>query len=590
MALMQYAFAYDPPTILHSLTAGSTYFDYADACIRTSEGNYVMVGDTYGNDGDVSGFHGGYFDAWVVMFGSGGQILWQRTLGGSEEDELNAVHETPDGNLLFTGYTDSDDGDVAGNHGMFDYWVVKMSKSGDVLWQKCYGGTNREYCIGSDLTPDGGFILNGHCLSFDGDVTGNHGWDYWVVKADSLGNIQWGKCYGGTDLDYGVSVHPASDGGYIVGGQSYSNDGDKSQYFGLQDYWILKVNDTGNIEWESSFGGSDEEYCYDVVQTSDGGYIATGMAYSDDGLVTGNHGGADCWVVRMDSLGNMEWEKAFGSSQSDSGVRIREISGGFILLNSTYGNDGDVIGNHGYGDAWLVRVDYAGAIDWQLCVGGTNSDGGMDLQILPGGGFLIGGSSSSSDGDVPYNKGASDFWIFNTSPEECGQASALSSDSISATSAYLHWNAELGADKYRLFWRSTSDVNWNKITLSTDHVFLSGLSCNTQYIWKVRSGCIASGAAVFSDEQMFTTQECREAGIPEANVSAYPNPADNYLYIIHAGRNAICNLYDVKGTRVLSASLDAESSVLDISTLAKGLYFLAIDQGAHQDVIIITKN
>ena len=570
-------YAYEPPAINFSETAGSTYFDIGVASTITSTGNYVVVGNTYGNDGDVSGFHGGAFDGWVVMFSPSGDILWQRTLGGTGDDNLTEVNEMIDGNLIITGYTSSTDGDVTFNHGYFDYWAIKLNMSGDIIWQKCYGGTSREYSIGSAITSDGGFIMNGHGLSFDGDVTGNHGWDYWVVKADIDGNIQWQKCYGGSDLDYGTVVNQTSDGGYILGGQAYSSDGDKTGYYGLQDYWIVKINSVGDLEWQNSFGGSDEDYCRDVIQTSDGSYIATGVVYSDDGMIIDSHGGSECWVVKINPDGSPSWEKVYGSSGSDLGENILEAnSGGFILLNASYGNDGDVSGQLGYGDAWLVKINFAGDIDWQKCFGGSNADGGTDIQLMEDGGFLIGGTSSSSDGDVPENLGVSDFWIFRTTAELCDVPPIAGTEDITSTSALLHWDHVWGGAKYRLFWREEGAVTWNKKTTTADHLTLNGLNCNTNYEWKVRTGCTEVNASVFSETISFSTLPCREIENNMLTPFVFPNPASDYLMIANLSVGDLIAIRDLSGKLILSQTAENENTRMDISGLASGLYILEI--------------
>ncbi len=209
---------------------------------QTSDGGFIVAGQTYSNDGDVSGNHGGS-DAWVVKLNSSGTILWQKCLGGTVYGAIAySIQQTSDGGFIVGGETLSNDGDVSGNHGEFDAWVVKLDSLGDIEWQKCLGGTGWDWENSIQQTSDGGFIVAGYTNSNDGDVSGNHGSkDYWVVKLNSSGDIEWQKCLGGTNDDWARSIKQTSDGGFIVAGFTASNDGDVSGNQGNSDAWVVKL-------------------------------------------------------------------------------------------------------------------------------------------------------------------------------------------------------------------------------------------------------------------------------------------------------------------------------------------------------------
>ncbi|NLY22597.1 MAG: T9SS type A sorting domain-containing protein [Bacteroidales bacterium] len=227
-------------------------------------------------------------------------IEWQKCLGGSNDDWAYSIQQTSDGGYIVAGETWSNDGDVSGNHGGGDYWVVKLNSSGDILWQICLGGTNVDVAYSIQQTSDEGFIVAGYTCSNEGDVSGNHGnSDYWVVKLNSSGTIEWQKCLGGTDGDYANSIQQTSDGGFIVAGQTYSNDGDVSGNHGGSDAWVVKLNSSGNILWQKCLGGTGWDWENSIQQTSDGGFIVAGYTNSNDGDVSGNHGSKDYWVVKL---------------------------------------------------------------------------------------------------------------------------------------------------------------------------------------------------------------------------------------------------------------------------------------------------
>ncbi len=231
-------------------------------------------------------------------------IEWQKCLGGSAWDWTVSIQQTRDGGYIVAGYSYSNDGDISGNHGNYDYWVVKLNSAGAVIWQKSLGGSSWDRGYSIQQTSDGGFIIAGESWSNDGDVSGNHGWcDYWVVKLNSAGDIVWQRSLGGSDWDEAYSIQQTTDGGFIVAGDSWSNDGDVSGHHGTpsgsSDYWVVKLNSAGAVIWQKSLGGSDGDEARSIQQTSDGGFIVAGWSDSNDGDVSGNHGGHDYWVVKL---------------------------------------------------------------------------------------------------------------------------------------------------------------------------------------------------------------------------------------------------------------------------------------------------
>ena len=347
------------PAIEWQKCLGGTADDFANSIQQTSDGGFIVAGETRSNDGDVSGNHG-KSDAWVVKLNSLGDILWKKCLGGTGNDYARSIQQISDGGFILTGYTNSNNGDVSGNNGYYDAWVVKLNSSGDILWQKCLGGTYDDYARSIQQTSDTGFILAGYTFSNDGDVSGNHGFsDAWVVKLNSSGDIIWQKCFGGTNEDYAYSIQQTSDGGFIVAGETRSNDGDVSGYHGYFDYWVVKLNSSGDIEWQKCLGGTNNDYANSIQQTSDGGFIVAGYTESNDGDVSGYHGGDyDAWVVKLNSSGDILWQKCLGGTIDDRAYSIQQTSdGGFIVAGFTVSNDGDVSGNHGASDAWVVKLN-----------------------------------------------------------------------------------------------------------------------------------------------------------------------------------------------------------------------------------------
>ncbi len=400
------------PSIQWQTSLGGSDRDEAYSIRPTADGGYIVAGTSYSTDGDVSGNHGGS-DYWVVKLNASGTIMWQKSLGGSNNENANSIQQTADGGYIVAGHSLSNDGDVSGNHGNGDYWVVKLDANGNITWQKSLGGSIVDVANSIQQSNDGGYIVAGYSLSFDGDLTSNHGNnDCWVVKLDTAGNISWQRSLGGSGDDIAHSVQQTTDGGYIVAGYSNSNDGDLTTNYGGSDYWVVKLNSTGNIIWQRSIGGSDQDNAFSIHQTAQGDYIVAGRSYSNDGYVIGNHGSSDYWIVALDSVGNVSWQKALGGSTYDAAHSIQStVDGGYLIGGVSDSDDGDVIGNIGGHDYWIVKLNASGNISWQKSLGGTSYDGAECIQQTAEGDYILAGISTSSDGHITGHHGAEDYWI-----------------------------------------------------------------------------------------------------------------------------------------------------------------------------------
>ena len=409
------------PAIQWQKSLGGSYVDGAYDIHQTKDGGYIVASSSYSNDGDVIGNHGSS-DYWIVKLDSANNIQWQKSLGGTNMEIVASINQTKDEGYIVAGYSNSNDGDVSGHHGnsfSSDYWIVKLDSVGNIQWQKSLGGTNNDYGKSIQQTKNGGYIVAGYSWSNDGDVSGNHGSaDYWIVRLDSTGNIQWQKSLGGTSDEIAGNIQQTKDGGYIITGSSSSNDGDVSGNHGYDDYWIVKLGSTGNVQMQKSLGGSDYDAATNIQQTKDGGYIIAGLSFSNDGDVNGNHGFSDYWILRLNSSGNIQWQKSFGGSNYDNAFSIQQTKdGGYIIVGNTFSNDGDVSGHHGdsySSDYWIVKLGSAGNIQGQQSLGGTYNEYAGKIEQTRDGGYITAGSSESNDGDVIGHHGSQDWadsWI-----------------------------------------------------------------------------------------------------------------------------------------------------------------------------------
>lgn len=410
------------PVIQWEKSIGGTSDDYGFFIDTTSDGGYITVGTTASADGLVPA-NFGIADMLLSKLDSLGNVEWVKNLGGSNLEEGYSVYQTVDGGYFITGYTRSNDVNVASNYGLKDIWVVKTSGLGIIQWENTYGGTNDERAYYSTQTADGGYILAGYTESNNNDVTFNNGAaDVWIVKMDSAGTLQWQKSYGGTGFDYGYHISETPDGGYIITANSDSNDGDVTGYHGgTSDVWIIKVNNIGTIEWEQCYGGSSLEYGTTAYSTSDGGYIFSAYTSSNDMDITFTHGDFESWVVKLNAIGIIQWDKCFGGSISDANYTMRKtLDGKYILAGYSYSSDGDVIGQHpgGEADFWIVKMDTAGTLEWQKCVGGNGNDQAFYITQTADSSYTAIGLSNSSNADVSFNYGLDDWWVVKLIPPQ----------------------------------------------------------------------------------------------------------------------------------------------------------------------------
>jgi hypothetical protein len=401
------------PEIEWQKTFGGSANDAALDVKQTRDGGFVVAGYTHSDDGDVVGFKG-VSDFWILKLNSLGAIEWQKSLGGSGRDWAKSIQQTNDGGYIVVGQSLSNDGDATG--GVYRWWVVKLNNFGIIEWHKKIGGFNDE--VNSVVqTNDGGFVLAGSARLLAGSPYSSQVKDnFWIIKLDGTGNIVWNKHLGGNGYEVAKSIQQTNDGGFILTGYSTSSDGVVSHNNGGQDFWIVKTDSEGDIEWEKALGGSRDEVAYSIKQTRDGGYVVAGYTRSNNGYVTGNNGGQDFWIVKLDGSGLVDWQRALGGSNDDVANSIwQTIDGGYIVAGHSSSNNGDVAHNFGDDDFWIVKLSDEGQVEWKKSLGGSQGDRAHAIQQTTDRGFIIAGYSSSNDGDVLYNNGGQDFWVMKLS-------------------------------------------------------------------------------------------------------------------------------------------------------------------------------
>ncbi len=420
------------PNIQWQKCFGGSGYEFPGGIALKANGSFMIAGGSSSSNGQVTGHHPGTCgsgyecsDFWIVNADSLGNIIWAKSYGGINEDIAYSIALTSTGGGVICGLSLSNDGDVSGNHGIDDSWVISVDSLGNLLWQKSFGGSNGENSKSIIETNDNSYVVAGYSWSVDGDVPGNHRpnpppggetSDVWIINIDSSGAILWSKNFGGPGDDLANSIIQTNDGGFAFIGITNSAGGDVPAVHGGRDILLGRLDALGNILWAKSYGGSGTDEGNSIKQTPDSGFVLVGRTASNDGDISFSHNppSFDVWVIKTDKFGTIEWEKAIGGSQSDIGAGILEQDSGYIVLGSASSNDGDVIGNHGgigILDSYLFMLDLNGQLIWSKCLGSFGSEWSTALGEGRVDEYFVLSMTDSNNGDVSGNHGGNDYWL-----------------------------------------------------------------------------------------------------------------------------------------------------------------------------------
>ncbi len=423
------------PAKLWDKTIGGSGGENLAILKQTTDGGYVLGGHSdSGISGDKSQASKGAADFWVVKTDASGTKTWDKTFGGSSDENFRTLQQTADGGYILGGYSNSGlNGDKSqASKGGFDYWVVKVDATGNKVWDKTFGGSGEEKLFSVQQTADGGYILGGASTSgISGDKTeASKGLgDFWVVKLDATGNKVWDKTYGGSALDELISLQQTADGGYILGGVSASPvSGDKTQASkGLIDFWVIKIDASGTKTWDKTLGGSADDNGYiNIQQTTDGGYVIGGSSASgiSGDKTEASKGGADFWIVKLDATGTKTWDKTLGGSAADNPRSLQQTADGGYIVGGTSasGLSGDKTeankGTTNLNDFWVVKLNASGNKTWDKTLGTSSNEAFNSLRQTTDGGFMVGGYSDAgiNSDKTQASKGGNDYWVVKLAP------------------------------------------------------------------------------------------------------------------------------------------------------------------------------
>ncbi|WP_374504542.1 T9SS type A sorting domain-containing protein [Flavobacterium sp.] len=434
--------------ILWEKSYGGKNADYLFDAQPTADNGFILAGSSLsGKTGTKTASNNGDLDYWVWKMDANGKLDWQKSLGGSGFDLLQSIKGTQDGGFILAGTSSSNQGmdKQSDSKGLSDFWVVKLDAKGQELWQQTIGGSGQEDLLTVIPTRDGGYLLGGSSSSAKTIISTTStlktqstakedltlktestrgSMDYWIVKLDSKGNVMWQKTYGGRYSDLLRSLEQTKDGGFILGGYSNSpQSGDKTAAsIGIGDYWIIKTDELGAIEWQNTYGGTGDNQLYVIHQTDDEGYIVGGNTNSP-GSLTAKGGsvqsGSDFWLLRLDTKGEVVWSETYNYGKVDILTSLVENSDHSFLVGGYAQSERGIMAKGmiqkeatGINDYIALKVNTKGEAVWEKIVGSGGEDILRKLISTRDGGYLLAGTSNaSSSGDKSTTLGSNDFWV-----------------------------------------------------------------------------------------------------------------------------------------------------------------------------------
>ncbi len=513
------------------------------------------------------------------------EILWDKTIGGNYADALRRIYPSPDGNgwYLFGVSSSNVSGEkTAAPYSLFstDLWIVKYNSNWEKEWDKVIGGTKDESLSGVLRTADGGFLLGATSYSNKSgdkseDTRGTADSDYWIVKIDAAGNVLWDKTIGGADEDILDGMHYHPQGGYILTGTSYSGKSGEKTYdsYGKQDFWALWIDENGTKKWDRVYGGNRFDIAGGIFPYQDG-FILTGKS---DSPVSGNktstpRGSYDAWMVRIDLQGNPMWDRSIGGDDNEGGVGITQAHDSGYMLSIT--SKSDISGDKttpdvGANDAWFVKMDSAWNILWDVTIGTVHQDNLSASRSYDGGYLLIG---VYNEEEILPGGNLIDHgvrWLM-----QCDDKMVM------------QWEYKFGGDKNEI-----GGPTW--IMEDDSSTVLIGSSSNSdasgQKTENSRGGRDFWITKVKLPNGIYTGIE---SVLSPSQISVFPNPVGEGQVVFESDKEPIRSVefFNISGKMVRSfTGLDSKKVRLPVDDLSRGLYLTRIktSDGAYSSMKLI---
>lgn len=632
--------------ILWEKSYGGKDAEYLFDAQATADYGFILAGSSLSNKtGNKTSDNNGDLDYWVWKMDESGELDWQKSFGGSGFDLLQSIRNTKDGGFILAG-TSSSSNDFQKKEvckGNTDFWVIKLDAKGEEQWQKTIGGSGQDELLCGFQTRDGGYMLGGSSSSSPSPLTpdgenekdnsiknskpdlyakseksrGNM--DYWIMKLDKDGLVQWQKTYGGEYADLLRSMEQTKDGGYILGGYSNSSQsGEKvDTNSGIGDYWILKIDGIGGIEWQKTYGGNGDNQLYVLHQTEDGGYIAGGNSNSSTTLTAkgGNvRSGTDFWVLKMDEKGAIVWSETYDYGKVDILTSLVENKDHSYLIGGYAQNESsNAIGKftkkdeEGINDYIALKIDEKGEVLWDKTVGSAGEDILRKLIETRDGGYLMAGTSNAQSASGTLNKLAK---MDNNGKQNDQFQNVVNDMNNTITDATKEVNNAL-KDKLT---NATDKIN-NAVNKETDSRFKFGIntptgalslpSLGSENSKNSSSGLLPNGMnekklpasgdkhTNFGNNDFWVVKlkDKTKPKVIKVNIEAIPNPVLTFTNIIigYEFESGTATVVDMAGRILQQFSISSRTVPIDLSNYPNGVYVVNIKTNVQSDGVEVIK-
>jgi len=492
-------------------TIEGEFDDFARSVDIVSGGGYIVAGYT-------ESFGSGGSDAYLVQTDNNGNYNWSKSYGGDGDDAANSVVHTSDGGYILAGYSSS-----FGSGGN-DMFYTKTDANGNIVWSETHGGSGEEKAYSVVELSTGGYIIAGGTNSFGAGNT-----DMYLIRLDANGALLWTKTYGGAGFDYAYDAKETNDGGYILAGYTYSYGA------GSADFYLVKTDGSGTIQWTKAIGGLADDFAWSVVEISSGGYAIAGNSKSFGG------GEEDIYFIITDANGTPVVSKTFGGTSEDFGTDLTETTdGGFAITgySKSFTNNAE--------DIYLIKTDANGAEIWTNLFSGSFNDRAWAVKQSADNGYVIAGNSQSFGLTVVPESW--EQYIIKTS---ANGNSNCNSSSVSPSGQNVTSQLTIGG----------SDGS-------------GGVS--------IPAPSVAITASALSQFICYETTGTKQVISENSNILIYPNPNSGQFYLqiqINSKQSTDVRIYDIKGQLVISkikAGKNQMQLFIDLGEVPAGIYYVQL--------------
>lgn len=622
--------------LLWEKSHGGRHAEYLFDIQPTADYGFILAGSSLSEKtGNKTDKGSGDLDYWLWKMDEHGSPEWQKSIGGGGSDLLKGIRTTHDGGFILAGTSNSPKGFQKGTecHGGNDYWVIKLDANGGQMWQKTYGGIGQDDLQSVVATRDGGYLLAGTSSSSSQSTTpskeggpktglkkensrGNT--DYWLVKIDSDGNEEWQKTYGGQYADQLRDIEQTKDGGFIVGGYSNSSSsGDKSfdTYGQGGDFWILKLDDKGNIQWQQTIGGDMDDQLYTIHQNADLSYMVGGSSNSQTRT---SKKGTDLWVLKLDELGEILWEEAYDFGSVDILTSLVENQDGSFLVGgySPMASDDDE-DREGINDYNVIKISAKGEELWRRSIGSEGEDILKKLVMTRDGGYVMAGTSNPEFKGYAHKrmnkKKKSGLSPLDTTKQLAGAQKVQEEmdNAVNGAAAKVNdaVNEQLTA--------ATNNIN-DAIGRNNDSALKVGVNSPVGNLLNPTNGGSGSGkdaggsnpfenqgpkpgAKISRDKKMnfggkdFWVVKLKDKDKPEhvkTKMEVIPNPVVSYTNVIVGFdfETGTARVYDISGRELQKFPIDSRTVPVNFSGYPMGVYIVNITTNNGEGSVKVIKN